>query len=74
MTNESIPIASSKAGISASQGTDSRTRVLLHGPVVLTLLRLGPPNVVVNADDAAFCRVVLVLLLISGLSRLVLAR
>ena len=48
MTNESIPIASSKAGISASQGTDARTRVLLHGPIVLTLLRLGPPNVVVN--------------------------
>ena len=44
MTNESIPIASSKAGISAPQGTASRTRVLLHGPIVLTLLRLGPPN------------------------------
>jgi hypothetical protein len=48
MTNESIPIASSKAGISAPQGTASRTRVLLHGPIVLTLLRLGPPNIVVN--------------------------
>src|SRR5438105_6073134 len=48
MTNESIPIASSKAGISAPQGTASRTHVLLHGPIVLTLLRLGPPNIVVN--------------------------
>src|SRR6202035_5066307 len=48
MTNESIPIASSKAGISAPQGTASRTRVLLHGPIVSTLLRLGPPNIVVN--------------------------
>jgi Na+-driven multidrug efflux pump len=48
MTNESIPCASSKAGISAPQGTAPRTRVLLHGPIILTLLRLGPPNIVVN--------------------------
>src|SRR5215467_2197033 len=48
MTNESIPIANSKAGISAPQRNPSRTRVLLHGPIIATLLRLGPPNIVVN--------------------------
>ena len=48
MTNESVPVSSCKPGISAPQGTASRTRVLLHGPIVLTLLRLGPPNIVVN--------------------------
>lgn len=48
MANESIPIASPKAGISAPKGTASRTHVLLRGPIVLTLLRLGPPNIVVN--------------------------
>jgi Na+-driven multidrug efflux pump len=48
MTNESIPIASNKPRLSAAQRTASRTHILLHGPIVLTLLRLAPPNVVVN--------------------------
>ena len=48
MTNESIPIASPKPAVSAAQRAAARTQLLLHGPVIATLLRLGPPNVVVN--------------------------
>ncbi len=46
MTN--IPIAGSKPTVTAAQRTAARTQLLLHGPIVATLMRLGPPNVVVN--------------------------
>ena len=57
MSNPSISIAStvsttssaqSGPAISAPQAARSRTRVLLEGPIVATLLRLAVPNVVVN--------------------------
>ena len=48
MSNRSIAIAQSAPAISAPQPARSRTRALLEGPIIPTLLRLAAPNVVVN--------------------------
>src|SRR4051794_15940359 len=48
MTNASGLIAPSVLAKSAQNPGAARTRLLLEGPIVSTLLRLGAPNVVVN--------------------------
>ena len=47
MTNGSASIAQSATAISVTK-PGARTRLLLEGPIVSTLLRLAAPNVVVN--------------------------
>ena len=48
MTNGSGSIAQAAPAISLPTPGASRTRLLLEGPIVSTLLRLAAPNVVVN--------------------------
>src|SRR5436853_1775452 len=48
MTDASAPIAQAPPVTSAPAPGASRTRLLLDGPIVSTLLRLAAPNVVVN--------------------------
>ena len=48
MTNGSGSIAQAATAISLPASGASRTRLLLEGPIVSTLLRLAAPNVVVN--------------------------
>ena len=48
MTNGSASIAQSVTVISASKPPAARTRLLLEGPIVSTLLRLAAPNLIVN--------------------------
>src|SRR5262249_16390310 len=42
------PVTKSATPASATQSATARTRLLLEGPIVATLLRLAAPNVVVN--------------------------
>src|SRR5436853_4078310 len=48
MTDASAPIAQAPPVTSAPAQGASRTRLLLEGPIISTLLRLAAPNVVVN--------------------------
>src|SRR5262252_4914660 len=48
MTNGSASIAQPATAISVTKPPAARTRLLLEGPIVSTLLRLAAPNVVVN--------------------------
>jgi putative MATE family efflux protein len=48
MTNGSASIAQSGTVISVSKPPAARTRLLLEGPIVSTLLRLAAPNLIVN--------------------------
>jgi putative MATE family efflux protein len=48
MTNGSVAIVQSGSAPPAASAGASRTRLLLEGPIVPTLLRLAAPNVVVN--------------------------
>src|SRR5437868_10730546 len=47
MSNGSLALAPSQ-GTFAPQAKTSRTRLLLEGPIVSTLLRLAAPNIIVN--------------------------
>jgi putative MATE family efflux protein len=48
MNNASGSIVQAASGMPASTPGTSRTRLLLEGPIVATLLRLAAPNIVVN--------------------------
>jgi len=48
MTNASASAVQASAISASSKPAAARTRLLLEGPIVATLLRLGAPNVVVN--------------------------
>src|SRR5262245_10216557 len=48
MTNTSISIAPTVSVTPAAKPAAARTRLLLEGPIVRTLLRLAAPNVIVN--------------------------
>jgi putative MATE family efflux protein len=48
MTDGSVSIAHAVSTTSAPKPSASRTRLLLEGPIIPTLLRLAAPNVVVN--------------------------
>src|SRR5262245_26647255 len=48
MTNTSISIAQTVSVTPAAKPAAARTRLLLEGPIVRTLLRLAAPNVIVN--------------------------
>ena len=48
MTNGSASIAHPAPAISTVKPPAARTRLLLEGPVVSTLLRLAAPNLIVN--------------------------
>jgi putative MATE family efflux protein len=48
MTNTSISIAQTASVTPAAKPAAARTRLLLEGPIVRTLLRLAAPNVIVN--------------------------
>ena len=48
MGNASVTIAQPLPGVSPPQAANARTRVLLDAPIIPTLLRLAPANVVVN--------------------------
>src|SRR5260370_3787045 len=48
MSNGSVLITQSITAKSATKPGPARTRLLLEGPIISTLLRLAAPNVVVN--------------------------
>src|SRR5437660_159494 len=48
MSNGSVLITQSVTARSAAKPGSARTRLLLEGPIISTLLRLAAPNVVVN--------------------------
>ena len=48
MSNGSVLITQSITAQSAAKPGSARTRLLLEGPIISTLLRLAAPNVVVN--------------------------
>src|SRR6516164_9680092 len=48
MTNGSASIAQRATAVSVTRPTAARTRLLLEGPIVSTLLRLAAPNLIVN--------------------------
>jgi putative MATE family efflux protein len=48
-----IPMSLPKAAAERPVGRDARTEMLLHGPIVWTLLRLASPNILVMLAQAA---------------------